>query len=299
MPNPEENKVCLKLLVSNTAAGAIIGKEGANLAKMQDTFSVRVGLSPAGANFPSTSSRVCQIFGEVDDATACLRAVVEQEIEVEGKIEGKKSPKSSVEVNLVVPSQCVGSLIGKKGAGIQDIAQKSGCFVRVATETATPSEVLCPVNGPLDNVLVAARLILECLREEPRYSAETQRRLTYPLVPRGHGSRTSRGRLPKQQAELDAVYRLWERMAANDTLLATRTRVNLPIPSAKAGLVIGKGGRRVADIRQASGASVSVHNLEESEESIVEISGSLPAIFTALTTVAECLDATPSSRCDS
>ncbi|KAH0481665.1 MAG: hypothetical protein KVP17_003785 [Porospora cf. gigantea B] len=284
-PITDESSVCLKFLVSNTAAGAIIGKEGANLVHFQKQHDVRMTLTGTGANFPMTGLRVCSIYGSPSASTECLGSVLAPDFE------DPKTPDEKVELKLVVPVGCVGCLIGKKGSGIQNIVQQTGASVRVANTTSTPSEVLCPVSGTKESVLHASRLILERLQTEPKYQAETHRRISYPVMSSPSASRSPISRRNiRQQNDLDLMYHLWERVSANPTLLQSRTKVHIPVRGDLVGAIIGKSGRRIADVRSQSGATVSIQDTGENEEATVAISGSLPSVFSAIASVIDCID---------
>ena len=73
---PKDTKLIVKFLMSNAAAGAIIGKGGASIAELQDNSGARLQLSRAAEFFPGTSDRVMLIAGTLNAILAALHLVL-------------------------------------------------------------------------------------------------------------------------------------------------------------------------------------------------------------------------------
>lgn len=73
---PQDQKLSAKFLMSNAAAGAIIGKGGASIAELQDNSQARLQLSRTAEFFPGTADRVMLIAGTLNAVLAALHLVL-------------------------------------------------------------------------------------------------------------------------------------------------------------------------------------------------------------------------------
>ena len=65
-----------KFLMSNAAAGGIIGKQGANITELQNQSAARLQLSRANEFFPGTEDRVLICSGTVNQVLTALHLVL-------------------------------------------------------------------------------------------------------------------------------------------------------------------------------------------------------------------------------
>ncbi len=70
-----EQKVIAKFLMSNPAAGSIIGKGGANISELQSQSGARLQLSRANEFFPGTQDRVMLASGSVNQVLTALHLI--------------------------------------------------------------------------------------------------------------------------------------------------------------------------------------------------------------------------------
>ena len=70
-----EQKVIAKFLMSNPAAGSIIGKGGANIPELQSQSGARLQLSRANEFFPGTQDRVMLASGSVNQVLTALHLI--------------------------------------------------------------------------------------------------------------------------------------------------------------------------------------------------------------------------------
>ncbi len=71
-----EQKVIAKFLMSNAAAGSIIGKGGANISELQSQSGARLQLSRASEFFPGTQERVMLASGTVNQVLTALHLIL-------------------------------------------------------------------------------------------------------------------------------------------------------------------------------------------------------------------------------
>ena len=74
-PSAGEQKVIAKFLMSNPAAGSIIGKGGANISELQSQSGARLQLSRANEFFPGTQDRVMLASGSVNQVLTALHLI--------------------------------------------------------------------------------------------------------------------------------------------------------------------------------------------------------------------------------
>jgi RNA-binding protein Nova len=71
-----EQKVIAKFLMSNAAAGSIIGKGGANISELQSQSGARLQLSRASEFFPGTQELVMLASGTVNQVLTALHLIL-------------------------------------------------------------------------------------------------------------------------------------------------------------------------------------------------------------------------------
>lgn len=69
---PSSQKVGIKLLISNAAAGVVIGRSGQNRAKLQSLSDARIQLSRANTYYPGTTERVLLLSGTIKGVLTAL-----------------------------------------------------------------------------------------------------------------------------------------------------------------------------------------------------------------------------------
>jgi RNA-binding protein Nova len=129
----------LRFLVSNTAAGCIIGKGGSTINEFQSQSGARIQLSRSHEFFPGTNDRIIMVSGLFDEVIKAMELILEKLLdEVKRAIsqmsiwwlmidilklcsqgeefnEAEARPKA----RLVVPNSSCGGIIGKGGATIK------------------------------------------------------------------------------------------------------------------------------------------------------------------------------------
>ncbi|XP_065053468.1 poly(rC)-binding protein 4-like isoform X2 [Rhopilema esculentum] len=144
---------------------------------------------------------------------------------------------SKLTVRFLILSQDAGGIIGKEGANIKRIIEKSNAQVNI-TGTAGIERVL-NVTGSVDEISTAVCLIAERLEEITGPSSYGQQSDHVPPV-----------------------------------------TIRLLAPNSQCGPLIGKGGSRIKEIREASGATITIpsENLPGCSERAVTLSGSPEAL---------------------
>lgn len=125
--NHVASSVILKFLVSNHAAGSIIGPRGRTIADMQDLTGAHIKLSPSKAYFPGTIKRVVMLSGarqSVEDVFGRLLEKINED--------AQSYTEMVHELDVVVPNNTAGMIIGKGGETIRTLQSECGVRVKIS-----------------------------------------------------------------------------------------------------------------------------------------------------------------------
>jgi len=148
-------------------------------------------------------------------------------------------PSAHIHMRCLIVTQDASIIIGKGGAHVNEIRDKSGARVMVSESIPGNPERILNVSGPLDAVSKAFGLIVRRINDEP---------FDVPSVP---GSRA--------------------------------VTIKFMIPNSRMGSVIGKGGCKIKEIQDASGARLNASEgmLPGSTERVLSVAGVADAIHIA------------------
>ena len=207
---------------------------------------------------------------------------------------GSSNKNGSVTLRLIVPASQCGSLIGKGGAKIKEIREVTGASVNVASEMLPNStERTVTIGGTKSAIAQCIYQICCVMLESPPKGA------TIPYTPKSNGlgggilgmgmsggnSRGGRGG-SQQDNPLASLLGLGSgasTLAAIASLAGSQLRDHrggrdreesrassntqtheMSIPNDMIGCIIGKGGSKIAEIRQLSGAMIRISKSDES-----------------------------------
>jgi RNA-binding protein Nova len=157
-----EDDLSLRMLVSSSKCGALIGKGGSGISKMQEDTGARLQLSKIDECFPGTSDRVLEAKGNLQ-ALLMLQSIVLAKLQM---IDGGTDDLSCMDTKLVVSDQGAGIIIGKAGSQIQQIQTSSEAEIHISKkgEHGFTGERLVSIKGSLENMLKASAEIMNLLR---------------------------------------------------------------------------------------------------------------------------------------
>ncbi|URE21736.1 RNA-binding protein [Musa troglodytarum] len=118
----KEKHTHMRFLVSNVAAGCIIGKGGLTITEFQSQSGARIQLSRNHEVFPGTSDRIILISGTLSEVMKAMELILEKllnQVEETNDVEGANSPGfPGVPVGYMVPSVSYGPVsYGPNGSG--------------------------------------------------------------------------------------------------------------------------------------------------------------------------------------
>lgn len=157
-------------------------------------------------------------------------------------------------------SKEVSGIIGKGGEIVKQFRKDSGAWINISQGTkGVSTERIVSVTGSIDSIVTAFNLICDRVAEFQKNPSQL-----------GHGSRSRGG-------------------GENDTIT-----LQLIIPSSQCGSIIGKGGAKVKEINEESGATVQVKNvLPDSTDKLVLVTGSTEAVPLCIGKICNVLIETP------
>jgi RNA-binding protein Nova len=271
-------QVVAKLLISNSIAGSVIGKAGANIEQLQRSSGARIQLSRAGEFFPGTSDRVLLLSGSLHSVLTAVFLILEK-ISADSANPARRGAKSRDEsgedtVKLALSRKLCGMLIGHKGQTVRDFIADSGAAIRVQslTElTASDPERTITVTGARDQVLRAVALVLNTLSMDEAYASYMT--TTLQLA-------TNQGLVLPPRSN-----------SAKSALSGVRTTLIFNLPDDDVGAILGRRGQNLMDIMQSSKATIKISDRASMDpttsEREVTISGAYSAVKLAEAMVAE------------
>ena len=175
-PHPQSH-VALKLLLSNTASGLIIGRSGSTISDLQAKSRSRIKFSQGGDTFPGTRDRVCLIQGSFQNASLGVDMVLTKLHEHQSL--QNTSPTSTIAspsftVRLLIPSACCGMIIGHGGSNIKTLKEKSkSTYIQLSPKEHDTmiGERIMTITGPTSSSCdICVQLILKDMALNPDIS---------------------------------------------------------------------------------------------------------------------------------
>ncbi|KAJ9159876.1 hypothetical protein P3X46_025333 [Hevea brasiliensis] len=264
-----EKATYIRFLVSNAAAGSVIGKGGATITDFQSQSGARIQLSRNYEFFPGTSDRIIMISGTLDDVIKAVELILAKlfsEFHAEDGVDFDTRTK----VRLIVPNSSCGSIIGKGGAIIKSFIEDSQAGIKISPQDNNfygLNDRLVTVTGTLEEQIRAIDLILSKLVEDPHYSQTMHTPFSYAGAynsmnyPNGAGGKFQNNKEDRTNS------------------------VTIGIADEHIGLVVGRGGRNIMEISQVSGARIKISDrgdfMSGTNDRKITITGSQRAIRSA------------------
>lgn len=158
--NENEDKPisCIRFLISNAAAGSVIGKGGATINEFQAQSGARIQLSRNHEYFPGTNDRVIALTGTTDEILEAFNLILTK---IYSEAEDELNLKAN-QVSLVVPHSVCGAIIGKGGTTIRTFVEDSHANIKLSSpEQTIPGlrDRLVTITGSLEQQMHAVVLI--------------------------------------------------------------------------------------------------------------------------------------------
>lgn len=299
----------IRLLIENPEASIIIGKQGANVKMVRTESGAFVSILKS--DIPSAKERVLTLKGTPDcNAKAgelITRLLITANNERKQSQENtENTPVTEHTLKILIHKFLAGCIIGKAGAIIKEIQTQTGVKISISTEAlGSSTEKQVSVTGTPETLHAGLLKIFTQLSENPLKDGST----TVPYVPgQVAGAPSPYGAYPPAaygKPPPGAVPGYPPQYAQHPQYGAPPQQAYSPyggvpnpygvdpngnktekivIPSVCAGVVIGKSGSIISEIKSQSGCQVSIAAPEPTapQDRVVSITGSVQGINAAI-----------------
>ncbi|GAB1299920.1 Poly(rC)-binding protein 2 [Apodemus speciosus] len=164
----------------------------------------------------------------------------------------------------------VGSIIGKKGESVKKMREESGARINIS-EGNCPERIIT-LAGPTNAIFKAFAMIIDKLEEVCRVS------LCGPGCPVTHSvdqAGLELRNLPASASQVLGIKDISSSMTNSTAASRPPVTLRLVVPASQCGSLIGKGGCKIKEIRESTGAQVQVAGdmLPNSTERAITIAG--------------------------
>ncbi|CAF0916879.1 unnamed protein product [Adineta ricciae] len=288
--NEPDHFLTIRLLMQGKEVGSIIGKRGDNIKAIREESGARINISDG-----TTPERIVTMVGTIETLSKAFGMICQK---FEDDLKQTCTTIPPITLRLVVPASQCGSIIGKGGAKIKEIRETTGASVQVASEMLpTSTERAVTISGKLDSIESCFRQICQIMLESPPKGETIPYRpkmmispVHAPIIFANGQAYQVQGQfaIPLPPNELNAFGPLTPLapgvpVSAAAPLLPNglppnrpplQTQREITIANDLIGCIIGRGGQKISEIRQASGANIKIADLDEgSQDRHVTISG--------------------------
>ncbi|XP_023946171.1 poly(rC)-binding protein 3 isoform X2 [Bicyclus anynana] len=299
----EDSKVTLtiRLIMQGKEVGSIIGKKGEIVKRFREESGAKINISDGSCpeRIVTVTGNTTAIFKAFTLICKKFEEWCSQFNESGGG--GSRAP---ITLRLIVPASQCGSLIGKGGSKIKEIRDVTGANIQVASEMLPNStERAVTISGTCDAITQCIYHICCVMLESPPKGATIPYRpkpnVAGPVILAGGQAYTIQGNYAVPAQDMGGLAKsplaglaalglgglgpastgglnpaALAALAGSQLRTSNQTR-NQPtanqqshemtVPNELIGCIIGKGGTKIAEIRQISGAMIRISNCEERE----------------------------------
>ncbi|EMG48052.1 rnc1 RNA-binding protein rnc1 [Candida maltosa Xu316] len=240
-----------RVLVSAKEAGCLIGTNGQVIDSIRGETNTKAGISRLVLG---SHERILTVSGKLDDCAKALsyfaQALINANVESYNyfplkQLSSTPNTEETTILRLLIPNTQMGTLIGSKGARIQQIQTKYNISM-IASKSFLPgsNERLVEIQGRVDDIYDSLRVISRCLIEDFSSTVGT----VYYIPKGGHHS-------------------------------TKKVTTTLSFPNEVVGLLIGRKGSRIDGVRKVSGATIAISEPEDGkDERVFTLTGTSQAV---------------------
>ncbi|KAF7820204.1 Protein BTR1 [Senna tora] len=292
MPDSTEKPTYVRFLVSNAAAGSVIGKGGSTITDFQSQSGARIQLSRNHEFFPGTTDRIIMVSGAINEILKAVELILSKLLsELHSEDDNDAEPK--MKVRLIVPNSSCGGIIGKGGATIRSFIEDSHASIKISPQDNNYyglNDRLVTLAGTLDEQMHAIDLVVSKLAEDPQYSQSMNSPFSYPgVVFSGYPGVPYTYVLPSVATPPPYNGMSYRQNGSGGKVQNSKEErsnsMTIGVADGHIGLVVGRGGRNIIEISQVSGARIKISDrgdfMSGTTDRKVTITGSQRAIRTA------------------
>ena len=273
----------LRMIMSGKEVGPIIGKGGETINSIREESGAKIYISDG-----SCPERIITVTGTTDAIFKAYTLIAKKMEDMDGSRTRDRSDerKDGLTLRLVLPASQCGSLIGKGGSKIKEIREVTGASVQVASDSLPGStERSVTVAGSRDAVTQCIYHICCVMLESPAKGTTVQ----YQPRRGGFGGGAMIGNRGEGRGPPNPLAGLLglggggaSTLAAIASIAGSQIRrhdrgeredrdrestYQMSVPNELIGSVIGKGGSKIAEIRQMSGAMIRISKSDDPDAS--------------------------------
>ncbi|XP_052898925.1 poly(rC)-binding protein 3 isoform X2 [Anopheles moucheti] len=270
----------IRLIMQGKEVGSIIGKKGEIVKRFREESGAKINISDC-----SCPERIVTVSGSRSAIYKAFTLITKKFEEWCSQFQDNTNTqgKPQIPIRLIVPASQCGSLIGKGGSKIKEIREITGCSIQVASEMLPNStERAVTLSGSAEAITQCIYHICCVMLESPPKGATIPYRpkpqVNGPVIVANGQAYTIQGNyaVPAQEVSGIAKNPLAGLAALglagaipsntgglNPTAPVQSQSHEMTVPNDLIGCIIGKGGTKIAEIRQISGAMIRISNCEE------------------------------------
>ncbi|XP_073836320.1 poly(rC)-binding protein mub isoform X4 [Musca autumnalis] len=284
----------IRLIMQGKEVGSIIGKKGEIVNRFREESGAKINISDG-----SCPERIVTVSGTTSAIYSAFTLITKKFEEWCSQFNNdvNKGGKTQIPIRLIVPASQCGSLIGKSGSKIKEIRQTTGCSIQVASEMLPNStERAVTLSGTAEQITQCIYQICLVMLESPPRGATIPYRpkpqVAGPVILANGQAFTIQGNyaVPAQEVAKNPLASLaalglagmapantgglnptalaalaGSQLRTANTNRAQQQQHEMTVSNDLIGCIIGKGGTKIAEIRQISGAMIRISNCEERE----------------------------------
>ncbi|KAL9903323.1 poly(rC)-binding protein 3 isoform X7 [Glossina fuscipes] len=285
----------IRLIMQGKEVGSIIGKKGEIVNRFREESGAKINISDG-----SCPERIVTVSGTTSAIFSAFTLITKKFEEWCSQFnnDASKAGKTQIPIRLIVPASQCGSLIGKSGSKIKEIRQTTGCSIQVASEMLPNStERAVTLSGTAEQITQCIYQICLVMLESPPRGATIPYRpkpqVSGPVILANGQAFTIQGNyaVPAQEVAKNPLASLaalglagmapantgglnptvalaalaGSQLRTANTNRAQQQQHEMTVSNDLIGCIIGKGGTKIAEIRQISGAMIRISNCEERE----------------------------------
>lgn len=283
--------VTLRMIMPGREIGVIIGKGGETIGQIRNESEAKIFISDG-----SVPERVITVTGNGDAVCMAYNLICTK---LEAGEEGKQNRKDILNLRLVVAAAQCGSIIGKAGSKIKEIRETCGANVNVGSDLLPGSSERCiTVSASKDKAVEAIYQIVSILAAKPFSGSVVQYKpgMTGHMPPFGNpgpmpgrDDRRGGGRDGGMGGRMDGgmggglmgppgggALAALASMASSQIRRGDRNggggemTHEMTVSNEHIGSIIGKGGSKIAEIRQMSGSMIQISKGTDKEQKNLE-----------------------------
>eukprot|EP00915_Cephaloidophora_sp_WS-2016_P003174 GHVH01004284.1.p1 GENE.GHVH01004284.1~~GHVH01004284.1.p1 ORF type:complete len:404 (+),score=38.34 GHVH01004284.1:114-1325(+) len=304
---PDNQELYCKLLLSNVLAGSLIGKNGITISNIRSKSGANIRISNCTNIY--SPDRLALISGTKESMSIALEQVVSLGSQPYG--DTLNGSENSVLMKLVIPKTSVSLLIGKGGQRINEIRHSTRSKIHVSTSNESNSHTvdrIVKVFGNDLNCISAALLAVVVaiqsdsqVKDTHTFAAETNpvglmmnngsplASQHYPSVPMSQlspypssGPNGMMSNTFNMHAPGNDYVRLY---GMEHWMLDRNCELFMQVPDVYVGILVGKNGQHITDIKQSTNTKVEISKkgdfVEGTMDRLVTISGPIVSCHAA------------------